>query len=93
MVLVEGFPSDYARQDLVVEDNNGVPVTKFVNVAFESVLGVVLLENPVGRNAVRTCGELAAKAADIFEQVRKPEYDPEFLAGKLNFEFLCAGIS
>ena len=57
---------------MVVEDNNGVPVTKFVNVAFESGLGVVLLENPVGRNALRTCGELAAKAADVFEQVTSP---------------------
>ena len=70
VVLVRGFPANYAKPGPVVEleVNNGTPVTKFVNLVFENRLGVVLLENPIGQNAIKTCAELAIAASDLFDQ-------------------------
>jgi len=70
IVLVGGFPSNYSKPGPVVElkVDNGNPVTKFVNLVFGNRLGLVLLENPIGKNAIKTCGELAAAAGDLFDQ-------------------------
>ncbi len=48
--------------------DHGKPATKFVNVIYEGRAGVVLLENPVGRNQLQTCGDLLAQTCDLFNQ-------------------------
>ena len=69
--------------------NNGSPQCGFVNVACGSKIGVVLLENPKGKNVVSSLAQLGGIVQDLFGAQVKIKRERETIASSRCKIILC----